>query len=522
MYKLIKLFLLLFFIAIDCTGQWTKVPGPELGNTKYNRYFVPDTSICNKSYLYCVTKTSIYNSSNSGKTWNKLYTDTKQQSQKQVHYGNASIFLASEDSIYYFNSIDGYARGNNQVSFDLLFSPDRGKSWTTYRTPGFLDLNALENGTLIGITNKGEVYKSTSNGKYWQTVNIVDSMFECYSSEKVKNQSTTYKYLIVKKNKCLIYFTDYYSESRFHAYFYSDNNAESFSRVTFPATYSTCQYASEYTGEGKLRDYYQPVGISDELNGFTYWMQHVNNHRDQTEWKHPDYQDFEIYSCFNVNESSNNLKLINKDSIKAIPVSVYRREYEIFYKMATTIQESGKYYYIQHVNGQHRYGILNQSEYELYRYSPIDQNRDYVYGDITENLFDKSFLRDSPKIFENAYYEGGGDTKFYVPYHSYVKDLLPIIDAKNENPASGYLKNFQTNMDKIDKLKKSPTGTIYSFKHDNLYFSVQKVEIVGDSKMKVKLINAPMRDDIPSKFQGVKMIQSAEIIVNLIDLALSN
>jgi hypothetical protein len=505
------LFTMCIVLSNDCIGQWTKVPSPEGGNTSWTRscsYFIPSPDVTTKSYIYCVGESSIYNSTDLGKTWNVLYQDTSKVNPKQVNYYHGKIILSSEDSIYYYNEKIGYP-SSDRMSQNLLFSSNRGKTWVSYKSPGFYKLAVLQNKNLIGITKEGEVYKSNTGGKYWQTLNIVDSNSNTYTSDR----SGSEKYLITSGKNCVIFFIRYWSiaeDNNRLSYFVSEDNGETFNKVRFRATLSS---SSDLSDSKKYYDYYEPILVEEGDNPYVWFIKHIKYYGNSDNiWENNNYKDQEIYR-FYTDSNSHAIMKINKDSINVLTfLNPYRRKYEIQYRAGINMIFSGGHYFT--VSTDNSYG-----DGGLLRYTCIDTNS-LPAPDMINNLYDNSFLQDSPKIFDPA--TRGKETKYYVPFNSYVSGLSSEIDKLRDNSVAKMKKRQEIFLGKVKTIKSSSSGTIYSLIYDNIIFKTQKIEMVGDEKVKLKLIDAPIRDNTPSKYQGVKLIQGAEIIVDVIDLARSN
>ena len=64
---------------------------------------------------------------------------------------------------------------------------------------------------------------------------------------------------------------------------------------------------------------------------------------------------------------------------------------------------------------------------------------------------------------------------------------------------------------------------IFNCFYDGLRFKVQKVELVGDDNIRVKIVKAELfSNNKPTLYEGVKLIQGADFVINLVDLATMN
>jgi hypothetical protein len=86
-----------------------------------------------------------------------------------------------------------------------------------------------------------------------------------------------------------------------------------------------------------------------------------------------------------------------------------------------------------------------------------------------------------------------------------LQDLRRIVDSR------------------INFIKNSNNLKIFNFSNSNLDYKVQKIELVGNDKIRVKIIDAQLyENNKPGTFQGVKLIQGAEFVVDLEELVRFN
>jgi preprotein translocase subunit SecD len=69
----------------------------------------------------------------------------------------------------------------------------------------------------------------------------------------------------------------------------------------------------------------------------------------------------------------------------------------------------------------------------------------------------------------------------------------------------------------IESIKTANNSKIYKYQFNGWNYKVQKVEIVGDDKIRVKIVETPpdYYDIKEAKYQGVKLIQGADVVVDI-------
>jgi hypothetical protein len=279
-YQIILLIVTILCLFTTTNAQWTKIPGPVLQTG--TSFHIPDKT-ANNNYIYALTRNpnlgdgKIYRSRDLGKNWEFIFSDDSLSKLVDVKYNgdkkgltNSDLIVINDDSIYCYKSSA------------LAFSYNSGKTWSYRKTPSFYNSNRsrllqgaidrvkyrpnfgiLSDGTFIGMTKEGDIFKSTSNGKYWSPLILQDTSYK-------QMCNLEYGKLIVSGNKCLVYFPLKFPSKDVsdNTYFLSEDNTKSFSKYTFPREYSTEESSSsreKYASE----IYFHPLAA--DKDGLQVW-----------------------------------------------------------------------------------------------------------------------------------------------------------------------------------------------------------------------------------------------------------
>jgi hypothetical protein len=501
-YQLILLSVTILCLFTTTNAQWTKIPGPLLqtgksdASTKYN----VSVRKPNSKYIYALTgmygNGKIYRSRDLGKNWELIFSDDSLSKLVEVEYVGhkqglsiSDLIVINDDSIYCYKSSA------------LAFSYNSGKTWSYRKTPNFENsmkysiqihdqfnyrpnFGILSDGTFIGMTKKGDIFKSTSNGKYWSPLILQDTSYKEIC--ELNNGK-----LIVSGNKCLVYFPLHYYQKDVsdNIYFLSEDNAKSFNKYTFPREYSTVKRSNS---DGEIKFY--PLGFEN----------------DEFQW----YKEERINDD-NQNGAQHSVIMKSKDSSRELKLPPFNSMY---------------YMIIMHC-------IMNVTEIDnkflfpfdgnLYCYDKIDTSL-HAVADMIVNNFDKSFLTNSPE-FPN----GGRWLERHHFFWSPSTDeelMLKRINDLNENTNQKQKEREKAEQQKekkikslVDWIRTTGNSTLFNFFYDGLKFKVQKVEFVGDDKIRIKIVQAELSsNNNPAIFQGVELIQGANFVIDIVYLAVQN
>jgi hypothetical protein len=519
-YKVILITLTLICTFTTAISQWSKIPGPVL-KTKSSEtettFHVPEKTT-NNNYIYALTgrykNGKIYRSSNLGKNWEPIFSDDSLSKLVEVEYSGdkeglslSDLIVINDDSLYCYKASA------------LAFSYNSGKTWNYRKTPNFKnsvkqrdiqpiwnifpDFGLFSDGTFIGMTKKGELFKSTSNGKYWSPLILPDSFYKeaCDLNEGK---------LIVSGNKCLIYFplNGNSRDVSNNFYYLSEDNGKSFVKYSFPREFSSIE-DNRYRPELK----FYPLGLLKD--GVQVWYK--GGERGGGYGYHSENG---LWSSKITPEHSIVWK--TKDSTGESELSNYSMIYTILVQCLL---------YGEKIDSK----FLMPFDGHLYCYDKIDKELDYL-EDMEKNNFDKSFLINDPSFPNNQKGERSCNNSilcssfyFWSPAIDQER-MLKSISNLNDNTVQKQKEREKIEQQIAKKLKSledwiKTTGstTIFEYFYDGLKFKVQKVELVGQDKIRVKIVQAELfSNNKPTLYQGVKLIQGADFVISIADLASMN
>lgn len=495
-YQIILLSVTILCLFTTTNAQWTLIPGPFF---KSARYHVSEKTTSNK-YIYALTDAGlngeIYRSSDLGKNWELIFSDDSLSKLVEVKYESdkkglrsSDLIVINDDSIYCYKSSA------------LAFSYNSGKTWIYRKTPnfqsssrGFLigasdranyrpNFGILSDGTFIGMTEKGEIYKSTSNGKYWSPLTLPDTSYK----EKCDIE---YGKLIVSGNKCLVYFPLKLPSRDVsdNTYFLSEDNARTFNKYTFPREYSTKERAGSYASEIK----FYPLTLNND--GLQQWYKEEREGTQQ-----------------------HSIIVKTKDSSQ-------ESELPPFLSMYYIIGVHCELYGVEIDNK-----LLFPSGGNLYCYDKIDKSTNAVM-DMVVNYFDKSFLTNNPQFPNNYDGRRSCNNEFFCDKYNFwspAKDMEVMrnsIKELNDNTIQKQRDNEKRRLleeaklkREIESIKTASNSKVYKYQFNGWNYKVQKVEIVGDDKIRVKIVETPPDhyEIKETKYQGVKLIQGADVVVDI-------
>ncbi len=517
MYQIIIVSVTIFCLFTSTNAQWTKIPGPLLqtgSSVASTSFHIPDKT-ANNSYIYALTGNladgKIYRSRDLGRNWELIFSDDSLSKLVEVEYNGDKKGLSKSDLIVINNdSIYCYKASA------LAYTYNSGKTWSYRKTPNFknsskqrdiqpnsnyYNLNpnfgVFSDGTFVGLTKDGDLFKSTSNGKYWSPIILPDTLYK-------KICDLEYGKLSVLGNKCLVYFPlNVNSKEEVNNFYYlSEDNANSFVKYNFPREWSNI-VDNRYRAELQ----FNPLGFTKD--GIQVW-----------------YKGGELRGGNGYNSEKglwgrkmapeHSLIMRTKDSSQVIELPHYSMYYVIAVQCA-----------IYGVKMDDR--VLLPYNGDLYCYDKIDKNLESI-ADMLNNNFDKSFLLNDPP-FPN-YRKGERSCNNQILCSSFnfwspsidQEGMVKSIKYLNENTVQKQGENEKRRLleesklkREIESIKTANNSKIYKYQFNGWNYKVQKVEIVGDDKIRVKIVETPpdYYDIKEAKYQGVKLIQGADVVVDI-------
>lgn len=522
-YQMILLLILISCIRSTANAQWTKIPGPVLQTgTSFasTSFHIPDKTATN-NYIYALTgryeNGKIYRSRDLGKKWELIFSDDSLSKLVEVKYDGDKQGLSTSDLIVINDdSIYCYKAGA------LAYSNNSGKTWNYRKTPNFENSSSqrgiqpnhyydnlnpnfgvFSDGTFVGLTEDGELFKSTSNGKYWSPLILPDTSY--------KNKcDLNYGKLIVSGNNCLVYFPfNVNSREEINNFYYlSVDNAKSFIKYNFPRESSSIE-ENGYRPELK----FNPLGFLND--GKQVW-----------------YRGGEFGGGYGYGSEKglwdrkmapeHAFIIRTRDSSQVIDLP----HYSMYYVIAVQILIYGT-----ELDNK----VLLPYSGDLYCYDKIDKSVD-GYSDIVNNNFDKSFLLNDPPFPNNQEGKRSCENQrlcssfnFWSPsidqerMVNHIKDLNDNTVQKQREREKAEQEKVKKIRSLVDWIRTSGNSTLFNFFYDGLRFKVQKVELVGDDNIRVKIVKAELfSNNKPTLYEGVKLIQGADFVINLVDLATMN
>ena len=522
-YQIITLIVTILCLFSTTNAQWTKIPGPVLqtgSSSASTSFHIPDKTATN-NFIYALTgryeNGKIYRSRDLGKNWELIFSDDSLSKLVEVKYdgdkqglSTSDLIVINDDSIYCYKASA------------LAYSYNSGKTWNYRKTPNFENsskqrdiqpkedydnlnpkFGVLTDGTFVGLTKDGDLFKSNSNGKYWSPLILPDTLYK-----KICNLN--YGKLNVFGNKCLVYFplNGNSREEVNNFYYLSEDNAKSFVKYNFPREWSNIVY-NTYRPELQ----FNPLGFTKD--GKQVW-----------------YKGGEFGGGYGYGSEKglwgrkmapeHSLIMRTKDSSQVIELPHYSMYYVIAVQCAI--------YGVEMDNK-----VLLPYSGDLYCYDKIDKNSENIV-DMWNNNFDKSFLLNDPP-FPN-YSKGERSCMNQVLCSSFnfwspsidLEEMVGSIRDLNNNTVQKQKEREKAEQEKVKKIRSlvdwirtSGNSTLFNFFYDGLRFKVQKVELVGDDNIRVKIVKAELfSNNKPTLYEGVKLIQGADFVINLVDLATMN
>lgn len=522
-YQIIILIATFLCLLTTTNSQWTKIPGPVLqtgSSVASTSFHIPHKTATN-NYIYALTGDmadgKIYRSRDLGNNWELIFSDDSLSKLVEVEYNGDKKGLSKSDLIVINNdSIYCYKASA------LAYSYNSGKTWNYRKTPNFKNsskerdiqpnsnyyninpnFGVFSDGSFVGLTKDGVLFKSTSNGKYWSPLILPDTLYKNICDLE-------YGKIIVSGNKCLVYFPlNVNSREEVNNFYYlSEDNAKSFVKYNFPREWSNI-VDNRYRPELK----FNPLGFSKD--GIQEWYKGGEFGGD-----YGYYSEKGLWGRKMAPEHSFIMR--TKDSSKVIELP--------HYSMVYVIVVQGAIYGVEMDNR-----FLLPYSGSLYCYDKIDKNSD-ILVDMVNNNFDKSFLLNDPPFPNNDKGERScinsmlcSSFNFWSPSID-QKGMVESIKKLNDNTVQKQRDREKAEQEKekkirsiVDWIRTSGNSTIFNFFYDGLKFKVQKVELVGDDKIRVKIVKAELfSNNKPTLYEGVKLIQGADFVINLADLATMN
>lgn len=495
-----SLLLLLFPVNIQAeSGQWTVLPRPSLLSNDIEYHF-------GKESIFAVTNNLIFSSNDEGKNWSVIFQNDS------IRVSRGSLKIISNDSLIYFNGFDEYS----------FSTTNGGKKWTKNRMPILKEMIVFDNNRLMGLTENGEVYISDTFGKYWAKHKIkkVNDQGETIEISKQFGYTGLYE---SKGASCVL--SAYNHDSGFFDMFYSEDYGETY-RIYYLSNPSNAQDMKDSV--------YRKWGSGHNIIEF---------------WKVGKGKNDRIFSVFNKYNTSVIFYSIDSNNTAKVTLNLNFENYGarskyFLYKMFLNSEIHKNELYVKgNYRTNHNDARKPKMNSFLFKYvRPVKSVKnqftdisDYWASVLQDGLYDQSILYNNPPFPD--YNDVNGEVGRYEDGYSLIRpqridNMLNTESLIKQSATFIKQKQAQDQRDRESYLKaNSPKinaqpGALYKVVFDSgsyldykkSPFIVEKISMVGQDRMKVRIVQASLKEGKPIVHQGIKLIQGAEVVFGLNEL----